>query len=79
MATDAEVLGDVSHVFVVPKVRNVIGHPCSKPIELLTHLVKLFGPDGGVVVDPFAGSGPVAAAVEATGRRAVLIEAADAA
>jgi DNA modification methylase len=66
-----------SHVFVVPKVRNVIGHPCSKPIELLTHLVKLFVPPSGVVLDPFAGRGPVASSVELTNRRAVLIEHAD--
>jgi site-specific DNA-methyltransferase (adenine-specific) len=75
MTTGHNPLGEASHAFVVPKVRNVIGHPCSKPIELLTHLVKLFVPLGGVVLDPFAGSGPVATAVDATGRKAVLIEA----
>ncbi len=74
MATD-EVFEGASHVFMVPKVRNVLGHPCSKPPELLAHLVKLFVPVGGVVVDPFAGAAPMAAAVEAAGRRAVLVEA----
>ncbi len=78
VATD-EVLGEASHVFQVPKVRNVRGHPCSKPPELLAHLVNLFVPEGGVVLDPFAGSGPLAVAVEATGRKAVLVEAAEAA
>jgi DNA modification methylase len=75
MATDDDVLGKATHAFLVPKIKNVLGHPCSKPVQLLVHLVKLFLPEGGVVLDPFAGSGPLAAAVESTGRRAVLIEA----
>jgi site-specific DNA-methyltransferase (adenine-specific) len=75
MATDEGVAGEGSHVFTVPKVRNVLAHPCGKPVELVAHVVKLFVPEGGVVLDPFAGGGPLAAAVEATGRRAVLVEA----
>jgi hypothetical protein len=63
MPTGDGSLGETSHVFVVPKFRNVIGH-CSKPIELLTHL-----PSGGVVLDPFAGSGPLATAVDLTARK----------
>jgi DNA modification methylase len=74
MATGDDTLGEASHVFLVPKVRNIIGHPCSKPIEMLSHLVNLFVPPGGVVLDPFAGSGPVATAVEAANRKAVLID-----
>jgi DNA modification methylase len=76
MATDDDVLGESSFVFQVPKLRKVSGHPCSKPPELLAHLVRLFVPDGGVVIDPVAGGGPLAAAVESTGRRAMLIDAA---
>jgi hypothetical protein len=34
----------IPRVFVVPKVMNVLGHPCAKPPELLAHLVKLFVP-----------------------------------
>jgi DNA modification methylase len=78
MATD-DVLGEASHVFVVPKVRNVLGHPCSKPPELLRHLVKLFVPPGGLLVDPFAGAGPMVPVIEELRRRAVLIEMARAA
>jgi site-specific DNA-methyltransferase (adenine-specific) len=78
MATD-DVLGDAGHVFMVPKVRNVHGHVCSKPVELMAQIIRLFVPAGGVVVDPFAGAGPVGEAAQATGRRAVLIERARAA
>jgi hypothetical protein len=63
-------------VFVVPKARKVCGHACSKPPELLAHLLKLFVPTGGVLVDPFAGAAPIAPIVDALERRAVLIEAA---
>jgi DNA modification methylase len=76
MATDDEVLGEATHAFLVPKIKNALGHPCSKPVELLVHLVKLFVPEGGVLLDPFAGGAPLAPAVKGTGRRAVLIEAA---
>jgi DNA modification methylase len=74
MATDHDVLDEETHAFLVPKIRNVIGHPCSKPVQLLAHLVKLFAPEGGLVLDPFCGAGPIAAAVQATGRSAILIE-----
>jgi hypothetical protein len=76
MVTDSDALGESTHAFLVPKVTNVVGHPCSKPPELLAHLVRLLAPAGGVVLDPFAGQGPLVTAVELTGRRAVLIEAA---
>jgi site-specific DNA-methyltransferase (adenine-specific) len=78
MATD-DVLGEVSHVFRVPKVRNSGAHKCAKPVELMSQIVRLFVPEGGVVFDPFAGSGPVGEAAKTTGRKAVLIEMARAA
>jgi site-specific DNA-methyltransferase (adenine-specific) len=78
MATD-DVLGEVSHVFRVPKVRNSGAHKCAKPVELMSQIVRLFVPEGGVVLDPFAGSGPVGEAAKTTGRKAVLIEMARAA
>jgi site-specific DNA-methyltransferase (adenine-specific) len=49
-------------------------HPTEKPIGLLTDLIEYACPVGGLVLDPFAGSGSTAAAARATGRRAVLIE-----
>jgi DNA modification methylase len=33
------------------------GHTTVKPIELMRHLVRLVTPDGGIVLDPFLGSG----------------------
>jgi site-specific DNA-methyltransferase (adenine-specific) len=40
-------------------------HPTVKPIELMKYLIKLITPPGGVVLDPFNGSGSTGcAAVE---------------
>ena len=78
MPTD-DVLGDLSYMFQVPKVRRSGAHKCAKPVELMAQLVRLFIPKGGVVLDPFAGSGPVGQAAMATGRKALLIEFAKAA
>lgn len=41
-------------------------HPTVKPIELMRYLIRLITPPGGIVLDPFAGSGTtgVAAALE---------------
>lgn len=50
-------------------------HPTEKPTEILRPLVEYACPPGGLVLDPFAGSGSTAAVARLTGRRAVLIEA----
>ena len=71
-----DVLGDDTFVWRVPVVRNSAGHKCAKPPELLRQLVAMFVPEGGVMLDPFAGAGTVGPIVEEMGRRAVLIEAA---
>jgi site-specific DNA-methyltransferase (adenine-specific) len=49
-------------------------HPTVKPVELMKWLVRLVTPPGGLVLDPFAGSGTTGVAALATGRRAILIE-----
>lgn len=49
-------------------------HPTVKPVDLISWLVKLVTPPGGLVLDPFAGSGTTGAAAVHTGRSAVLIE-----
>ncbi len=49
-------------------------HPTVKPVELIRWLVKLVTPPGGLVLDPFAGSGTTGAAALAEGRNAILIE-----
>ena len=38
------------------------GHPTQKPLALMRWLVRLVTPPGGVVLDPFAGSGTTAIA-----------------
>jgi site-specific DNA-methyltransferase (adenine-specific) len=49
-------------------------HPTVKPIELMSHLVRLVCPPGSTVLDPFIGSGSTAVAAIASGRRCIGIE-----
>lgn len=44
-------------------------HPTVKPVDLLRWLVRLVTPRGGIVVDPFMGSGSCGVACIAEGRR----------
>jgi DNA modification methylase len=52
--------------------RNI--HPTVKPVELMRWLVKLVTPPGGVVLDPFTGSGSTGIAAVLEGKRFVGIE-----
>jgi DNA modification methylase len=52
-------------------------HPTVKPIALMRWLCRLVTPAGGLVLDPFAGSGTTGAAAKAEGFDCVLIEAND--
>jgi site-specific DNA-methyltransferase (adenine-specific) len=49
-------------------------HPTVKPLDLMQYLVRLVTPKGGLVLDPFAGSGTTGEAAYREGMRAVLIE-----
>ena len=49
-------------------------HPTVKPIALMRYLVRLVTPPGGVVLDPFAGSGTTGQAAVEEGFDAILIE-----
>ena len=49
-------------------------HPTVKPTDLMRWLVRLVTPPGGVVLDPFAGSGSTGVACIAEGFDAILIE-----
>jgi site-specific DNA-methyltransferase (adenine-specific) len=50
-------------------------HPTVKPISLMSWLVSLICPVGGLVLDPFAGTGTTAAAARASGMQSLSIEA----
>lgn len=49
-------------------------HPTVKPLALMRYLVRLVTPPGGVVLDPFAGSGTTGQAAVEEGFDAILIE-----
>jgi len=59
------------------KTANKMGnfHPTVKPIKLMEYLCTLTKtPTGGIVLDPFAGSGTTGVACQNTGRPFILIE-----
>jgi DNA modification methylase len=49
-------------------------HPCPKPVAMMSALVRLTCPPGGVVLDPFAGTGSTLVAARHTGRHAVGVD-----
>lgn len=49
-------------------------HPTVKPIALMRWLVRLVTPPGGLVLDPFAGTGTTGEAAIIEGMRTVLVE-----
>jgi DNA modification methylase len=56
-----------------PRLRRNI-HPTIKPLALMRWLVRLTVPEGGLVLDPFAGSGTTGVAALLEGRRFLGIE-----
>lgn len=61
----------------VQRIRSLRGraiHSAEKPVDLLRLLIEYACPPGGLVLDPFAGSGSTADAARQLGRRTVLIE-----
>ena len=53
---------------------NAMAHPTEKPVELIASIVEKFSDEGGVVLDPFAGSGTTGLACKQTGRDFIGIE-----
>jgi site-specific DNA-methyltransferase (adenine-specific) len=56
-----------------PRIRHNI-HPTVKPLELMRWLVRLITPPGGLVLDPFTGSGTTGAAAVLENRQFLGIE-----
>lgn len=52
-------------------------HPTQKPLMVLTHLASCLCPTGGVILDPFAGSGTTAVAAKQTNRNFICFEISD--
>lgn len=61
-------------VLNVPKPSANREHPTMKPIDLIVICLNNSAPKGGLVLDPFGGSGSTLMACEYTGRKARLIE-----
>ena len=70
--------GTYSRFFMVPKAprsERVLSdgrrspHPTQKPEALIRHLVRLVTPDGGMVLDPFLGSGTLGVVCDGLGIR----------
>ena len=68
--------GGQSQVSVVEKNANngSNNHPTVKPIELMKYLIKLITPPGGIVLDPFNGSGSTGCAAVALGHEYIGCE-----
>lgn len=57
-----------------PRLPDGTAHPTVKPLSLMSWLVRLVTPPGGLALDPFAGTGTTGQAAVPGGFRAVLIE-----
>jgi site-specific DNA-methyltransferase (adenine-specific) len=51
-----------------------IGHPTAKPVAVMLPLIEMSCPPGGVVLDPFIGSGTTAIAARQLGMDCIGIE-----
>jgi len=69
---DRESLDPVSERFRTQPSRN--NHPTVKPTDLMRYLCRLVTPPGGVVLDPFTGSGSTGKAAALEGFRFIGIE-----
>lgn len=67
-------IGAREHDPADPRAYRENNHPTVKPVELMRHLVRLVTPPGGLVLDPFLGSGTTAVAAENEGFRWLGIE-----
>ncbi len=61
-------------VWQIPSVRSNSRHEAEFPTELARRVIRLFSPAGGLVLDPFVGSGTTTAVAAAEGRRWLGVE-----
>ena len=72
---DRDALGEhTGDVWRLPITRARDGHPAGYPVELARRCIVAGCPPGGVVLDPFAGSGTTGVAALDTGRRFLGVE-----
>lgn len=64
--------GDVLKYKIVPPSKRK--HPAEKPVDLLADIIKETTPPGGIVLDPFAGSGSTLVAAKCEGFGFIGIE-----
>ena len=57
--------------FLNPKAKERVGYPTQKPILLLERIISLATSPGGLVLDPFCGSGTTLVAAELLGRNSL--------
>ena len=62
------------NVLSLPLVGRNTGHPAVFPVDLPLFFIRLLCPVGGLVIDPFGGSGTTGLAALSAGRRSVLID-----
>ncbi len=63
-----------SNVLSIALVGKNKGHPAVFPVELPAFFIKLLSPVGGLIVDPFGGSGTTGVASLLLGRESLLID-----
>lgn len=78
-AEDEGLLGDYDKFFIVARAATkekgyYNNHPSVKPLTLIEHLIVLLNRPGGVVFDPFVGSGTTLVAAARLGVSAVGVE-----
>lgn len=62
------------NVLKCPRIGADRDHQTEKPVALIEQLIRVVCPPGGVVLDPFGGSGTTAVAAANLGRDAICIE-----
>lgn len=67
-------LKDAAQAYGAVKAKKSNFHPTVKPIALMEYLIKIITPKGGVVLDPFAGSGSTLVAAKQNGFNYIGIE-----